>query len=142
MATRVRHQEDYLPQEMYPGYRLPGSEIHEQRDYADFVKTISAQFREIAEKQSTETRQHMDRVKAEIIDKVKEGNLTITDCIRYNFNNSIQTISIISAFASGCSIFISSVINFHIINPFVATFALIASVGFFIMTKFEIGAKK
>lgn len=77
------------------------------------------------------------KTRVELIKAIKEGNLTIIDCIKFNSVKNIQIISLMGIAVSFFSLLISFLLKINIINPFFAALFLITSFGFYVMTLVE-----
>jgi predicted DNA-binding ribbon-helix-helix protein len=139
---------EYPKETVHDEMKWPGVPILEREaiDYERLSETVNQvvvnSLKEITKREGLETRQHIDKVKEDIIKKVQEGNLTIVDCLRYNSTQNIHLLSLTGALVAASSLLISGLIKFNIINPFVAAIMAVASLGFFIMTKFELRKKE
>lgn len=70
-------------------------------------------------------------------DLIRYGNLTIIDCVKFNATRNIQLLCLFGILVTVFSLLISLSIKIHLINPFFAILMLIASTGFYVMTKVE-----
>lgn len=73
----------------------------------------------------------------EIKEFIQKSNLTIIDCIKMNAAKNLQLICLFGVFVTLFSLVISVSLKIHLINPIFDILILIASTGFFFMTKSE-----
>lgn len=78
--------------------------------------------------------QYLDEIKKELI---KRADITLLDCIRYNPIHNTKIISLFCVFILSCSILISAIFKFHIVNPFFAIFSVISCIGYFMTARTE-----
>ncbi len=78
----------------------------------------------------------LDSTQKEVIGKVKERTLSFSDCVRVNPSGNIQVLLLIGGTTFLLSLATSIFFKFHIFNPFVALFGVIAAAGFYGITKF------
>jgi len=83
-----------------------------------------------------------DKKLEELKELIITGNLTIVDCFKLNAIRNIQLTSLFFLFTMLFSLVISMVLGVHLINPFFALLLLIATLGYFIMTKVEEAIRK
>lgn len=113
----------------------------EQEKIYSYLYLLQQSVVTVTTEEAHKTRQHMTeelgKARSEIIKFIKEENMNIIDCIKYNAVTNIEIISLIGVSITIFSLLISFLLKVHIINPFLAILFLVASLGFYTMVKIE-----